>query len=442
MGHVIPQSGGFLFVLWDGGGNVPPQLALARHLAKRGHRVRVLAPCTLRQRIEAAGCVYVALSAVPEHSSASTTDDLLKDWEARTSLGAAMLVRDRLIFGSSLAYGKDVLAAIDAERPDVVAADYLLLGAYAAAERAGVPLAALIHMVYPLSAPGMPPYGMGVRPMTGVLGQTRDALLMRMFRGFYNARLETLNETRTALGMAPLVSVFEQFDRADRILVMTSQAFDFPSTALPPNVRYVGPQFDDPSWLEPWEPPNSDGDERPLVLVSLSTTYQRQEDVIRRIVAALADLPVRGLVTLGPALRQEDFTFPPNVWAESYAPHMLVCPHSDLVITHGGHGTIMAALSAGIPLVCLPMGRDQGENAARVVWHGVGMRQSRAASVANLRRTIRMVLEEPGYRERARVMAESIARQDGPRAAIEELKRLAAPTTAVAGSRAEGFGRG
>lgn len=426
MNQMNRQPRRFLFVLWDGGGNIPPQLALARHLAERGHRVRILAPRVLRERIEAAGCIYVPLTYVPEHSSISPTDDLLRDWEARSSLGAAMLARDRLIFGTALAYGKDVLAAIAEERPDVVASDYLLLGAYAAAERSRVPLAALIHMVYPLSAPGMPPYGMGLQPMSGVAGRARDAIFMQIFRRFYNARLGELNETRAVLGLAPLTSVFQQFDHADRILVMTSQAFDFPATSLPPNVRYVGPQLDDSAWLQPWKPLTTEDDERPLVLVSLSTTYQRQEDVVRRVVAALADLPVRGLVTLGPALRQQAFSFPPNVWSESYAPHTLVCPYTDLVVTHGGHGTIMAALSAGVPLVCLPMGRDQGENAARVRWHGVGVRRSHAASVAELRQAIRLVLKEPRYRERAREIAKSIARQGGPSEAIQEIELLAA----------------
>ena len=157
------HPGTFLLVLWAGGGNVPPQLALARRLTERGHRVRVLAPRVLRPPIEAAGCVFVPFRETPEHDSSSPTDDLLKDWGARTSLSAAARVRDRLIFGTALAYSRDVAAAIADERPDVVMADYLLLGAYVAAERAGIPLAALVHTVYPLPAPGVPPCGSSSR---------------------------------------------------------------------------------------------------------------------------------------------------------------------------------------------------------------------------------------------------------------------------------------
>ena len=421
------RPGSFLLVLWDGGGNIPPQLALARRLAERGHRVRVLAPHVLRPRIEAAGCVYVSLGEVPEHASSSPADDLLQDWKAKTPLSAAARARDRLIFGTALAYYHDVTAAIADERPDVILTDYLLLGAYVAAERAGIPLASLIHMIFPLPAPGMPPYGMGLQPARGAFGRLRDAAFAQVFRRFYNARLADLNRVRAVAGLPALSSTFEQFWRADRLLVLTSPAFDFPTTSLPPNVRYVGPQLDDPAWLAPWEPPAAwQDDGRPLVLVSLSTTYQGQAAVARRIVAALAEMPVRGLVTLGPALRPEDIALPPNVRAVQYAPHTLVCPQADLVVTHGGHGTIITALSCGVPVVCLPMGRDQADNAVRVVWRGAGLRCSRKANGATLRRVIRRALEEPRFRAGARRVAEGIASHAGTSDAIQEVEALAA----------------
>jgi MGT family glycosyltransferase len=431
MEHAIRQPMHYLFVLWDGGGNVPPQLALARHLTERGHHVRILAPRILRSRIEAAGCQFVPLRETPEHDSSSRTEDLLRDWEARTPLTAAGLVRDRLIFGTASGYASDVTAAIADKRPDVVVTDYLLLGGYIAAERAGIPLAALVHTVYPLPAPGLPPYSMGFQPAKGVPGRMRDALFAPVFRRFYNARLKNLNGVRAAVGLRPLISVFEQFARANRLLVLTSQAFDFPADSLPANVRYVGPQLDDLAWLEPWEPVSPEDTKLPFVLVSLSTTYQQQADVVRRVVAALAELPVRALVTLGPALDGNALSLPPNVRAEPYVPHVLVCPHADLVITHGGHGTVITALSAGVPLICLPMGRDQEDNAARVVWRGAGVRRSSKADAKTLRAAIQQVLGEPRFREGARQIANGIARDGGPAQAIAELEGLASPVALV-----------
>ena len=63
----------------------------------------------------------------------------------------------------------------------------------------------------------------------------------------WNGHLAPLNAARAELGLAPLSGVWEQLDHAERVLVLSSPAFDFPAQ-LPDNVRYVGPRFDDPAW--------------------------------------------------------------------------------------------------------------------------------------------------------------------------------------------------
>ena len=63
---------------------------------------------------------------------------------------------------------------------------------------------------------------------------------------------------------------------------------------------------------------------------------------------------------------------PPNVTVRGFVPHHLVLPHMAAVISHGGLSTITAALTAGVPLVCIPQGRDQSDNAERVAASGVG----------------------------------------------------------------------
>lgn len=99
------------------------------------------------------------------------------------------------------------------------------------------------------------------------------------------------------------------------------------------------------------------GTESPLVLVSFSTTYQAQEEVLGRVVQALGMLPLQALVTTGPAVSL-DGHLPANVNAASSVSHTDVLPRVALVVIHGGLGTVMAALAHGVPLICLPMGRD------------------------------------------------------------------------------------
>jgi UDP:flavonoid glycosyltransferase YjiC (YdhE family) len=407
----------YLMTLWAGGGNVPPQLLVAKRLARRGHRVRIVAPAALRAGIAAAGAAYVPYRRAPEHDCSRPESDLIRDWEAR-GLAAAERGRDRLVYGTAEAIARDLLDAIAAERPDVLVTDYLLLGAYVAGERAAVPTVGLIHSVYPLPAPGIPPRGTGARPACGPLGMLRDAVLGRLMLRFFDGPLPRLNRVRADLGLPPLRSALQLLMGARRLLVLTSAAFDYPSS-LPGNVRYVGVQADPD--LPPTTPRAGPATGTPLVLVSLSTTFQDQAALLRKILQALGTLPVRGLVTLGPAMTELALDAPANVELSAWVPHERILPEVDLVVTHAGHGTVMAALRHGVPVLCLPMGRDQRDVAARAAWHGAGVIGSAADSVEKLRRRIAGAVRDRALRDHARLLAVSMARDD-PDAAARELE--------------------
>ena len=160
-------------------------------------------------------------------------------------------------------------------------------------------------------------------------------------------------------------------------------------------------------------------------MVAFSTTFQSHQDLVQRVIDALAGWSVRGLVTLGPALDHANFQAPPNVVLCDFAPHGQVLPHASAVVTHAGHGTVIRALAHGAPLVCLPIGRDQPGNAARVAYHGAGMRLSQTASVEAIRSAIQQVVGEPQFRAAAQVLGQRIRAEGEADAAIAELEQLA-----------------
>lgn len=184
------------------------------------------------------------------------------------------------------------------------------------------------------------------------------------------------------------------------------------------------PQLDDTADAtpgNPWAVPS----DRPLVLVGLSSTVMRQERLFQRAAAALGQLPVRGLVTTGPAVDPAVIAAPPNVTVARWVRHADVLPHCSAVITHGGHGTVMKALIAGIPLVVVPLGRDQPDNAARVVYAGAGVRLRTNASARALRAAVAQVIEDPRYRAGAARIASRLAAERDVDLAVDELQRVA-----------------
>jgi MGT family glycosyltransferase len=186
------------------------------------------------------------------------------------------------------------------------------------------------------------------------------------------------------------------------VLVLTAQAFDFRGDHLPANVKYVGPVLDDPAWAgSAWTPPWPSDNHDPLVLVALSSTFQNQIDVLTRIAHALSGLRLRVLITLGPALDPTTIHSGGNVFCIPTAPHGLIIPRAAVVITHCGHGTTLKALAAGVPLVCMPMGRDQNDTAARVVACGAGVRIKPSASPGAIRRAVEQVIADSKYHQAA-----------------------------------------
>jgi UDP:flavonoid glycosyltransferase YjiC (YdhE family) len=418
-----PRS--YLFVTFDGGGNVPPVLGVVRRLARRGHSVRVLTEPCLRGAVEAAGARFVPF---PRYfTREDRTHDLIGDWEPRTPIGALRRSLDRVVFGPAPLVAAETYREIERESAEVVVADLMMPGALVAAEAAGVPRVVLFHMPEYLPGPGRPAAGPGFLPRGDLIGRLRDRLLTGAFLRLLREFLAPFNEARQALGFAPLRTsgeLLDQFHRADLRLIQTSEAFDFPITPPPPNVRYVGAVLDDPEWAGAWESPWRQDDPRPLVVASLSSTFQNQGDVLRRIAAALGSLEVRGLVTLGPAMADAEFELPANVVAIASAPHTLVFPHAAAVVTHAGHGTVMRSLAHGLPLLCLPMGRDQDDNAARVVASGAGLRLRPSANPRRIARALRQVLKAPDFRENARRLGRIIEADVAADRAVSELESV------------------
>lgn len=401
----------FLFAMWEGGGNVPPMLGVARVLIARGHRVTVLGDPTIQEEAERAKCGFMPWRTAPHRKSLRVEEDVLRDWETKNPLAGLRNYRDKFIAGPAGRYAADTLAAIEALSPDVLVSEYTIFGAFVAAEKRGLPAVGLVPNIWPLPAVGAPPFGPGFMPARSVLGRWRDAFFRRMVTGIFDQAVPLLNETRRQHGLAPLRAFFDSLQCVEKFLVLTSAAFDFTAPFVPANVRYVGPILDDPDWVAPWTSPWPRANQNPLVLVGFSSTFQNQGAALRNVVSALSDMPVRALVTLGEMLPESEVQSSGAVVVVRSAPHRQLLKDAAVLVTHCGHGTTMKALSAGVPMVCMPMGRDQDDTAARVVHAGAGLRLKPNASAKVIARAVQHVLENESFRASARKLRDAMSEE-------------------------------
>jgi len=378
----VTRVGRFLLVVWAAGGNVAPSAGLATALVGRGHRVHVLGPPVLQTRFEAIGCTFTTFDRAREAGRVEVDvfDDNLLGW-------------NRFITGTRLA--DDVKAELDCRATDVVIVDCALSAALSAAEASGVPAAVLVHVLYQPSVEGE---GAAQWDPTRPLADATRR----------HVGLDGLDPQRHVQA--------EVWSRASLALACQPEAFDVPLTCRPTNLRYVGPIFEQES-LTPT------ATKRPLVLVSFSTTNMRQGTVVQRVLDAAAPLDADVLCTLG-GVELEGLRVPPNVTVEEWVPHREVLALASVVVTHAGLSTVMAALADGVPLVCLPLGRDQPWNAERVAALGLGRSLEPDAPVGDVRAAIEDVLGNPCYRQEAQRMAGVIAGYGNGTSAVSELEAL------------------
>jgi MGT family glycosyltransferase len=413
----------YLFTLWDGAGAIPPVLSVAGALAGRGHDVRVLADPVMQAEVEASGAEFAPWVEAPHNVERRIETDLVADWEAKSPMGGLARARDRLFVGPADRYARDTRAEIERFAPDVVASEMLVIGPQVAAEAAGIPRAVLTTTILPIPLPGRPAFGPGLTPPKGRMGELRDRAIGSMSNRLWNKALPALNRARAEQGLPPLPATMAQHQTAERLLVLSCEAFDYPTPALPPAIRYCGPRLDDPAWVEAWTAPAGDA---PLVLVGLSSSFQDHVPLLRNVATALGRLPVRGLITTGPAISPSEIDAPANVTVVETAPHSEVLREAAAVVTHAGHGTAMKSLAAGVPMVAIPIGRDQPDIAARVAHSGAGLRLKPKASAEKIGAAVERVLVEPSFRSAAGRMADAIAAELETDRAVAELEALAA----------------
>ena len=175
-----------------------------------------------------------------------------------------------------------------------------------------------------------------------------------------------------------------------------------------------------PRWL-PTLPP------RPTVYATMGTVHNDSPVVFEAILAGLGDEPINLIVTVGHNRDPADLgPRPPNVHVERYIPQSLLFPSCDVVVTHGGSGTTLAALAHGLPLLVLPQGANQFWNAERCVELGVGSRlQPAEVTPEAVRQQVRVLLEDPEYRRRAGWIQHEIEQMPAPESTVALVEQLA-----------------
>jgi len=361
-------------------GHLLPISALLSELASRGHAIHLR---TLSTGAEVGRSLGFHTDAIDPRIEQIELDD----WKASNPLAALKL--------SVAAFGRravhevpDLADAIARVNPDALLVDVNSWGALSSADAGGIPWACFAPYTPPLRAPGVPPFGLGLKPLSGVLGRLRDTAVRTAVVGtLERVMLPPINAVRANVGVRAVTSMDEFLRRAPLILLASGKPFQYPQTDWGDAVQMIGPCVQDPGpdtvpdWLAAID--------RPIVLVTTSSEKQSDTDLVATALSALASERVHVVATM-PAARADGLVTPANATVCRFVPHGVVLDRAVCAVTHGGMGATQKALARGVPVCVVPYGRDQFEVARRVEVVQCGTRlPAKKLSASRLRTKVR-----------------------------------------------------
>jgi UDP:flavonoid glycosyltransferase YjiC (YdhE family) len=368
-----------LFSTTAGAGHFGPMIPIARACATAGHAVAVAAPSSFASAVAKAGLAHLPFPDVPADQMGAVFGRLPSLPREEADRIVVTEVFGRLDAQAAL---PALLTIVGEWRPDVVIRDPAEFGALVAAARFDLP-----QVQVAIDMGGFGP--------TVAAWLDEPVRILEQMAGISDLRGSQRISTTPTLSSVPQVLDHRTADSSAQAQVWRYRADDLVSG---------------PSLPAEW------GDrDAPLIYISFGSvagSVRPFDALYPAVLQVMADLPVRVLITTGSGydLSRLD-PLPANAWAAQWWPQAAVMPAAALSIGHGGFGTTMMAVAAGVPQLVIPLfSFDQFQNAERV--HAVGAGTWLPGGLDALPEVpgvVRQLLDKPRYTEAARRVAADIA---------------------------------
>lgn len=312
-------------------GHVTPTLGVVEELVRRGHKVSYLAADGFAEKIASTGADVIPYATTLDPRTIAPTG--AEDWLARVLLGA---VREAAATAPTLEahFGDDL--------PDCLVYDISMqfLGRVMS-RKLGVPGIQL----YPVLASHQY-FSEAEGAAEGMFGQ-----LTRELRAFADAH-----------GLQD-VTLDELMSDAPRNISFMPREFQSDADSFPEDrYTFVGIPLRESDLQGTWQPSS----DKPVVLISLGTTFNTQPEFFAMCAKAFEGLPWHVVIAAGPGVDLEAVgELPPNAEIHTWLTLQAVLEHAGAFVCHGGAGNTMNALYAGVPLVSVPHNGDSEMIAAR-----------------------------------------------------------------------------
>ncbi len=422
-------------------GDTNPLIAIALELKKRGHAPVMALPEVYRPKIVPLGLEFHAL-----RPDIDPTNTILVEMIYDVKKGTERGLREFLFPALRQTYDDLLDAATRPARADLLLVGELNYAGPMVAEMTCIPWASYVLAPFSFFSgydpPVLPPYPRLAKADRTVPGMGRA--IRRVARWVTRKWPEPIYALRRELGLPPGANpIFDAKHSPYLVLALFSRALGVEQKDWPGHTLITGFCFYDadagnselPAHLKEFLAAG----EPPVVFTLGSAAVLAAGPFYELSAKAAQRLGARAVLLIGtdPRNRPQE-ELPDSICVAEYAPYSGLFPRVQMVAHQGGVGTTAQCLRAGKPMLIMPFSHDQPDNARRMKRRKVARVIQRADYKPwRVARTLRAMLDEPGYAERAQSLAQEVAREDGVRNACDALEELQQRTRAATKAQSE-----
>jgi len=412
--------------------------ALAKKLQNRGHRIFYLTIPDTEDRIRAQGFEWI-----PVFTQVFPKGELEKQSASEVqgkAYGAAEF-KARLRGMCELLRNDEIGRATSAIHPDLFLVSSGMPWVGIAACKTAIPVIQFSSNLISVEDWSVPPFRTHLVPDDSFLSTMRIMFAWKKLflrRRFRNRAWDISGELRTLARDCgfPLDKIDFAVETWPRLrlpeLVFCPKELDFPRRKNPEGAFFVEASIDlqrkDDSFA--WSRLD---ERRPIVfcaLGSLLTTKAAPQAsrFFQMFLDAVRERPVlQAVVAIGSYLKPEEFNCPANALLVSHAPQIELLKRCAVMVGHGGLSSVKECIFMGVPMLLVPLSYDEPGNAARVVYHKIGLRlQLEEVSAGTLGSCIDTLLEDGAYRENAKSMSQKFVEIEEQSPACEIIEKVLA----------------
>jgi len=414
-----------VFTTWGSFGDLHPFMALALELQQRGYDSIIATSPIYREKVEAQGLGFHPVRPDLPPPDLDTTADIIRR-VSNARWGPSYLFRQMLIPHLRETY-TDTLAAVTGA--DLLVSHQVPLTAPLVAEKTGIKWISCVLFPIAFTSAYDPPTPPQL-PALRTVAATHPFVARTLFgvgKWTTTSWVEPIQRLRKELGLPRSRNpIFDGQHSPTLVLALFSKLLSQLQPDFPANTLVTGFPFYDRN--DGQQPPSEllkflDEGEPPILFTLGSSLVWIAEGFYRVSIEAAQRLGKRALLLIGDKRNLPQTRLPDGIAAFDYAPHRLVMPRASVIVHQGGIGTTGQALRAGRPMLVVPYGQDQPDNARRCVRLGVARTISyRRFTTPRVVSELSQLLDNPSYREQAEKVGQQVEEENGTKRACDAIE--------------------